>query len=126
MNIIKDESVKKQIRTNFIIVLILDLIFYFLLCFFYKHNLSVILGIIIGSGYSVLNFIFIAISMEKLVFVSPEKVKYKAVLHYIIRYILMGIVIVFVMKSDNIINLFSFLVSIFFSKISIYIQVFLE
>lgn len=130
MNVIKDQLIKKQIRNNAIIVCILDIIFFVILCFLKKYNLLVLFGLILGSSYSVLNFIFIAISTEKLVFSSVDlenknKIKSKAVFYYYIRYLLMAIVIIIAIKINKIDNL-AFLVSLFFSKIAIFVQAFLE
>lgn len=126
MNIIKNQYIKKQIKLLSFIVIVLDIIFYMMLCCLGKYSWSIIWGIILGSGYSILNFIFISVSMERLILVSSEKVKIKAVLGYIIRYLLMGILVFIVMKLNYIISVFSFLVTLFFVKLAIFIQVFLD
>ncbi|MBP0979473.1 MAG: ATP synthase subunit I [Oscillospiraceae bacterium] len=127
INIIRDKLIKKQIKNNAVVVLVLDIIFYIILCFFKKNNMSFVLGLILGSSYSVLNFIFIAISTERLVLISSQtnKIKTRAVFYYYIRYFLMAIVIIIAMKINKINNL-AFLVSLFFSKIAIFFQAFLE
>ena len=129
MNIIKNRLLKIQIKNNAIVVFVLDIIFFVVLCFFKKYDLSVILSLILGSSYSILNFIFIAIGTEKLVLISDQqdknKIKNKAIFYYYIRYCLKAIVIIIAIKINKI-NNFVFLVSLFFSKIAIFFQGFLE
>lgn len=121
MNIIKDQSLKQQIKTVTCIVALLDIIFYVGLIFFGKYNLYVLLGIILGSGYGILNFIFICVNMEQLLKVQKNKVKNKAIVGYIIRYLFTGIVIVVATKFTCV-DVFSFLVTLFFPKLAIFIQ----
>lgn len=121
MNIIKHQSVKQQIKTITCIVAILDIIFYIGLIFYGKYNLRVLFGILVGSGYGILNFVFICINMERLLTVPETKVKSKAVLDYIVRYLFTSIVITIAIKIVYI-DVFSFLVTLFFPKLAIFIQ----
>lgn len=128
MSRINNESVKKQIKINIFFVFILDIIFYIIICLLKKCYLSVILGISFGSLCSVTNFILIAISMEKLVFIPVYKVKKVAIFHYAFRYVILGLSIFFAsfLNKFNLIDMVSFFISLFFSKLAIFIQVFLE
>ncbi len=126
MNLIKNQSVKKQIKLNFIVSALLAIIFYFIMCFFKKYSYSIILGIILGSGCGFFNFVLLAISMEKLIFLPESRVKTMAMAHYIIRYFFMALFIFLAIKLDEIIDIFSFIVSLFFAKLALFMQAFLE
>ncbi len=126
--IIKNQSVKQQIKINFFIVIILDIIFYVVMSFFGRYKLSSVFGILLGSGYGVFNFFLIGVGMERLILVSQNKLKSTAFFHYIMRYILMAVFIIVVIKISFILNIdiLLFFVSLFFSKLAIFFQVFFE
>ena len=118
INIIKNESVRQQIKINFFIVMILDIIFYIAISFFGKWGLATFWGIFLGSGYGVLNLIFISVGMERLIFVEKEKLKTTAFLYYMIRYLLMAFFVLLVIKLSRVvkIDVVFFLITLFFSK----------
>ena len=82
-------------------------------------------GVVLGSFYSVFNFVLISISAERLVLLPEKRVKSAAMGAYIFRYILMFFVSSLVILT-GIVNIYVFLITLFFSKIAIPIQVFLE
>ena len=122
---VKNESVKRQIKLNFFVVLVLDIIFYIGLCLVGNYSWSNLFGVVLGSGYGVFNFVLIAISAEKLVLMSESKVKMAAMGSYLFRYLLMFLVASLIIWT-RIVNVYAFLITLFFSKIAIPIQVFLE
>ena len=122
---VKNESVKRQIKLNFFVVLVLDIIFYIGLCLVGNYSWSNLFGVVLGSGYGVFNFVLIAISAEKLVLMSESKVKMAAMGSYLFRYLLMFLVASLIIWT-RIVNVYAFLISLFFSKIAIPVQVFLE
>lgn len=126
MNLIKNQSVKKQIKLNFIVSALLSVIFYFIMCCFKKYSYNIILGIILGNGCGFLNFVLLAVSMEKLILLPESRVKTMAMAHYIIRYLFVALFIFLAIKLDGIIDVFSFIVSLFFAKLALFIQAFLE
>lgn len=126
MNLIENQSVKKQIKLNFIVSALLAIIFYFIMCCFKKYNYNIILGIILGSGCGFFNFVLLAISMEKLIFLPESRVKTMAMAHYIIRYFFMALFVFLAIELDDIIDIFSFIVSLFFAKLALFMQAFLE
>ena len=83
------------------------------------------LGIFIGSGYSVMNFVLIAISVERLISLNLKQVRFRAVAHYLLRYLLLGMVVVIVLQIVDSVDLISFIVSLFFSKVAIFVQILL-
>lgn len=126
MNLIKNQSVKKQIKLNFIVSALLAIIFYFIMCCFKKYSYNIVLGIILGSSCGFFNFVLLAISMEKLIFLPKSRVKTMAMAHYIIRYFFMALFVFLAIKLDEIIDIFSFIVSLFFAKLALFMQAFLE
>lgn len=126
MNLIKNQSVKKQIKLNFVVSALLSVIFYSIMCCFKKYSYNIILGIILGSGCGFLNFVLLAVSMEKLILLPESRVKTMAMAHYIIRYLFVALFIFLAIKLDGIIDVFSFIVSLFFAKLALFIQAFLE
>lgn len=126
MSLIKNQSVKKQIKLNFVVSALLSVIFYSIMCCFKKYSYNIILGIILGSGCGFLNFVLLAVSMEKLILLPESRVKTMAMAHYIIRYLFVALFIFLAIKLDGIIDVFSFIVSLFFAKLALFIQAFLE
>ena len=121
MEFLKDKSIKKEVKIITVIILILDIILYIGMFLYGKYGISVILGIILGSIYAIFNFIMIAINMELLINSSKNKAKTMAILGYLIRYILAGVVI-YMVGYVKWIDTFSFIITLFFPKIAIFCQ----
>ncbi len=77
--------IKAMILVNLVVMVVSFIVF--------ENPLSVIVGMLFGSGIGILNFMQLANTLQRAVWMDPEKAKVFATSRYFIRFIITGIVL---------------------------------
>ena len=99
-------------------IVVLDIIFIAIIYILGKFDIPMLLGILIGSVYALLNFRLIAVSLNRAVQMSPGRAQVFAGVSYVGRLALTAAIILAAIKVDYI-NAFGVIVPMFFPKIII-------
>ena len=119
----KISNTTKQIIFN---MLALALIFLGIGYFFTENILAFFLGLLLGTGFSVLKLILIEKTISKAMEMPKEKAIGYTRLHYTLRYILTALVLLIAVFRKEQINLVSVIIGLIILRPAIYISTFKE
>ena len=98
-------------------VLVLDLIIIGILLATATFNKAAVLGLLLGSVFSIINFRLLAITIEKAVEMDPGRAQMYAGTRYMVRLLITGIIVLLALKAPYL-NVITTLVGLFLSKIA--------
>ncbi len=98
-------------------VLVLDLIIIGILLATSTFNKAAVLGLLLGSVFSVINFRLLAITIEKAVEMDPGRAQMYAGTRYMVRLLITGTIVLLALKAPYL-NVITTLVGLFLSKIA--------
>ena len=113
---IKISDTTKQMIKNMIWVSFIALL---LICFV-KTFLPYILGLTLGTAFAITKLILMERAINKSLDMSPKTAEKYIYAQYMLRYLLTGLLLFFVIRSKNI-SLLGFLIGLFSLQISAYI-----
>lgn len=113
---IKISDTTKQMIKNMILVSFIALL---LICFV-KTFLPYILGLTLGTAFAITKLILMERAIDKSLDMLPKTAEKYIYAQYMLRYLLTGLLLFFVIRSENI-SLLGFLIGLFSLQISAYI-----
>lgn len=83
-----------------------------------KFDVKVLCGTLLGAGYAFMNFVLLAISVQKAAFSLPKTAQGKMGLSYSLRYVLTGIIVIMAIKLP-VFNYVAAVIPLLFPRITI-------
>ncbi|KDR94810.1 ATP synthase I chain [Peptoclostridium litorale DSM 5388] len=104
-------------------VLVVDLIIIGILFATYTYSKAMLLGLLLGSVFSVINFRLLAITIEKVVEMDPGRAQIHAGTRYTIRLVITAAVLILALKAPYI-DFIGAIIGLFLTKIaSLYVGI---
>lgn len=126
--------IKKELLMLLPWVGVMDGLIYICSLFFLGFNLSMVLGLLLGSGVMLLDFVLLGMATEEslqrglMMYQAGigdkgvKKSKFHMVSNYFLRYLLMGLAIFLGFKFGGVFNVFGVVLPLFFPKIIYVLQ----
>lgn len=96
------DYIYKYIKWMIIDLLIAFFVYSLITIIFKAFRYTIILGFVVGGMFSILNFILLSSIVSKAVINKTPKVKSYMIIHYLIRFMLTGILLYIAIKSSHI------------------------
>ncbi|MBE7053344.1 MAG: hypothetical protein E7391_03615 [Ruminococcaceae bacterium] len=116
-----DKTVKKETMYILCSVVILSLIMQGIFLILSKWDYTVLLGNLLGGGATVLNFLFMGITVQKAVLCTPDRAKSMIKISQMYRTLFMAVVLI-IGVAFKCFNNWAVIIPVFFTRIAVGIR----